>query len=259
MLLAKKIAVIHAAAGAVGSTLARAFAKEGAIVHLTGRKRGPLDAIAKAIIAAGGVAEVAEVDALDEAAIERHLETVGRVDIAFNGIGIPQVGIQGIPLAELSVEKFTAPVTSYARSHFLTARAAARRMVAARSGVILMHTPEPARTGAPLTGGMSLAWAAIEALTRMFSFELAAQGVRAVCLRSTGMPETPTIDVVFGLHAKAHGITREQFRSMMEGMSHHHRSTTLAELAGAAVFAASDLASGMTGTVLNLTAGKSPD
>jgi enoyl-[acyl-carrier-protein] reductase (NADH) len=132
-------------------------------------------------------------------------------------------------------------------------------MASTRTGVILAHTPEPARGGAPLTGGMSIAWAAIEALTRMISFEFAAQGVRAVCLRSTGLPETATIDVVFGLHAKAHGITRDQFRGMMESMSHHHRSTTLAELAGAAVFAASDLARGMTGTVLNLTAGKSQD
>ncbi len=259
MLLSNKTAVIYGAAGAVGSTIARAFARQGAIVHLTGRARGPLDAIANEIVATGGTAKIAVVDALDEAAIERHLDAVGRVDIAFNAIGIPQVGIQGIPFAELAYDQFALPITTYTRSHFLTARAAARRMAATRAGVILAHTPEPARGGAPMTGGMSIAWAAIEALTRMISFEFGAHGVRAVGLRSTGLPETATIDVVFGLHAKAHGITREQFRAMMEGMSHHRRSTTLAELAGAAVFAASDLGAGMTGTVLNLTAGKSPD
>jgi hypothetical protein len=49
------------------------------------------------------------------------------------------------------------------RSYFLTARAAARHMVENRSGVILIHTPEPARLGAPLIGGMGPAWAAMEA------------------------------------------------------------------------------------------------
>jgi len=69
------------------------------------------------------------------------------------------------------------------------------------------------------------------------------------------IPETATIDVVFGLHAKAHGITRQQFQSMLEGMTHRRRSTTLSELANVAAFVASDRASAMTGTAANLTGG----
>ncbi len=53
-----------------------------------------------------------------------------------------RAGTQGIPIAELSVESFTAPITAYMRSYFLTARAAVRRMVEKRSGVMLVHTPE---------------------------------------------------------------------------------------------------------------------
>jgi NAD(P)-dependent dehydrogenase (short-subunit alcohol dehydrogenase family) len=132
-------------------------------------------------------------------------------------------------------------------------------MLKKRSGVILIHTPEPARLGAPLVGGMAPAWAAMEALSRDLSAEFAAQGVRTVCLRSTGLPETATIDVVFGLHAKAIGISREQFQAMLEGMSHIRRSTTLKEVAEAAVFAVSDLASSMTGAVVNLTGGRIAD
>ena len=60
---------------------------------------------------------------------------------------------------------------------------------------------------------------------------------------------------MFGLHAKAIGISREQFQSMIEGMSHRRRSTTLAELADVAVLMASDRAAAMTGTVANLTGG----
>jgi NAD(P)-dependent dehydrogenase (short-subunit alcohol dehydrogenase family) len=99
----------------------------------------------------------------------------------------------------------------------------------------------------------------MEALCRSLSAELASYSVRVVCLRSTGIPETPTIDVVFGIHAKVLGITREQFQKLMEGTSHTRRSTTLAELTNAAVLMASDLAGGMTGTVANLTGGKAAD
>lgn len=199
-------------------------------------------------------------DALDERAVEDHLAEVvkkaGAIDVSFNAITpVPQLGTQGIPIVELSVESFTAPVTAYMRSYFLTARAAARRMIEKRSGVILIHTPEPARLGAPLIGGMGPAWAAMEAFNRNLSAEFASHGIRAVCLRSTGLPETRTIEIVFGLHAKAMGISQEQFLAFIEGMTHRKRSSTVAEVANAAVFLASDKASGMTGTVANLTGG----
>ncbi len=268
MLLKNKNAVIYGAGGAVGGAVARAFAREGAKVFLTGRNPGPVEKVAKEIIAAGGAAEAVQVDALDEQAVERHLAAVvkktGSIDISFNAIGISgaqvaEQGLQGIPLSELSVESFVLPIATYTRANFLTARAAARRMVEKRSGVIMMHTPEPARMGVPLIGGMGRAWAAMEALSRNLSAEFAAHGVRAVCLRSTGMPETRTIEFVFGVHAKALGIPREQFQALMESMSHTRRSTTLAELTNVAVLIASDLASGMTGTVANVTGGKIVD
>jgi NAD(P)-dependent dehydrogenase (short-subunit alcohol dehydrogenase family) len=192
-------------------------------------------------------------------AIERHLdsvlEKVGRLDISFNESGIAQPGIQGIPLLDLPVESFMLPVGHYLRSNFLTARAAARRMRVTGSGVILMHTPEPARLGLPNVGGMGPAWAAMEALTRSLSAELAARGIRAVCIRSTGIPETSTIDVVFDLHARALGVGRQEFLKLVESRTHRQRSTSLAELASAAVFLASDGAGAMTGTVANLTGG----
>lgn len=260
MLLENKVAVIYGAAGAVGSAVARTFAHEGAKVYLTGRYLESVRAVANEIVKHGGTAEAATVDALDEQAIEAHIASVvdkaGRVDVSFNAItAVPQPGIQGVPLAELSVENFMAPIAGYMRSHFLTARAAARRMVKNRSGVLLMHTPEPARLGLPMNGGMAPAWAAMEALNRSLSAEFAQHGVRAVCLRSSGLPETRTIDVVFGLHAKALGITQQQFQGFVESLTHRKRSATVAEVAAAAAFLASEKASGMTGTVANLTGG----
>lgn len=259
MLLAHKNAVIYGAAGAVGSAVARTFAREGATVFLTGRDAGALDALAHEIRDAGGAADAAVVDALDERAVDTHLDALvaqaGGIDVSFNAIGIPQEGVQGIPLVELSPDAYAGPVMTYTRAHFVTARAAARRMADRGAGVILMHTPEPARVAAPLVGGMAPAWAAIEALSRGLSAELGSRGVRTVVLRSTGIPETATIDVVFGLHASALGITRAQFDGMVGSMTHRRRLTSLAELGDAAAFLASDRASAMTGAVANLTGG----
>lgn len=263
MILKNKVAVIYGAAGAIGSTIAQAFAREGAHVFLTGRSIRAVDELAKVVNTAGGRAQAAQLDALDELAVEAHLNGVvnraGKIDISFNAIGLAQTGIQGISLAQLSLESFMLPLNTYLRSHFLTARAAVRRMVEKKSGVILMHTPEPARLGAPLVGGMAPAWAALEALSRDLSAEFGSQGIRSLCLRTTGIPETATIELVFGLHASAIGIPREQFQALLESMSHTRRSTTLEELAHAAVFAASDRASGMTGAVVNLTGGRIAD
>jgi enoyl-[acyl-carrier-protein] reductase (NADH) len=118
-----------------------------------------------------------------------------------------------------------------------------------------MHTPNASRISPPFVGGMVPAWAAMEALCRSLSVECGQSGVRAVCLLTTGIPETPLIDEVFDIHGKSHGITFEQFHSVMEGMTHRRRLTTLEELTNAAVFVASDGGSAITGTIVSLTAG----
>jgi NAD(P)-dependent dehydrogenase (short-subunit alcohol dehydrogenase family) len=263
MLLENKNAVVYGAGGAIGGAVARAFAREGARVFLTGRTMDKIDAVAGDISAAGGVVETAEVDVLDERAVEEHADAVaqraGRIDVSFNAIGIPQQGVQGIPLVELSPESFGLPIRTYTTAQFLTARAAARRMVEHGSGVILTLTATPARLAVPLVGGMGAAWAAVEALTRSLSAELGPRGVRAVCLRPNGLPETATIREVYGLHADGAGMTREEFQAFSEGMTLLGRLPTLAEVANVATFMASDRAGAMTGTVANLSVGAIAD
>jgi 3-oxoacyl-[acyl-carrier protein] reductase len=76
MLLEGKTAVVYGGGGKVGGAVARAFASEGARVFLAGRTIGTLDEVAEDIASAGGVAETAQVDALDEQAIEKHIGEV---------------------------------------------------------------------------------------------------------------------------------------------------------------------------------------
>jgi len=263
MMLKDKIAVIYGAGGAIGGAVARAFASEGAKVFLTGRLRVPVEAVVTDIVSAGGSAEAAEVDALDEQAVDKHLQSVienaGRVDISFNAVGIPNAKILGVPLIELDVEHFDLPITTYVTSYFLTARMAARRMIANKSGVIMTVTALHSRTGLPLVGGYGPAMAAKEALTRDLSAELAPHGIRVVGLRPQGMPESRTIRDAYEPRAKATGMTWEQWQDLLASRTHTRRLMTLEEMANMAVFMASDRASGMTGTTVNLTMGSMDD
>jgi NAD(P)-dependent dehydrogenase (short-subunit alcohol dehydrogenase family) len=261
MMLKDKVAVIYGAGGAIGGAVARAFAGEGAKLFVTGRLRAPVDAVARDIASAGGSAEAATIDALDEQAVDKHLQYVidkaGRVDVSFNAVGIPDTKIVGVPLIDLDAEQFSLPITAYTMSYFLTARLAARRMVANKSGVIMTVTALPSRAGSILVGGYGPAHAAKEALTRSLSAELAPHGIRVVGLRPHGIPETASMKEVYELKGK--GLTWEQFQGYLASTTHPRRVMTLAEVANVAVFMASDKASGMTGTTVNLTMGSLDD
>jgi NAD(P)-dependent dehydrogenase (short-subunit alcohol dehydrogenase family) len=263
MMLTNKVAVIYGAAGAIGGAVARAFAREGARVYLTGRLQAPVDAVAKDITATGGSAVAAEVDALDEPAIESHLQSVidqtGRIDISFNAVGFPDAKILGVPLVDLDLDQFSLPIETYARSYFLTSRLAARRMVPKKSGVIMTVTALPARIGTRLNGGYGAANAAKEALTRDLSAELAPHGIRVVGVRPHGLPETSTMREIYEIKSKAIGLTWEEFQNYLASMTHSKRVMKLDEMANVAAFMASDRASGMTGSSVNLTMGSVDD
>ena len=256
--LKNKVAVVYGNGG-VGTAIATAFANEGAMVYLAGRTSKKIKTIADAIVVAGGKIETVILDTLDETAVENHMDEIirksGRIDITFNAIGLPQTSTQGTALTELSTEQYILPITTYNQSHFITAKAAAKRMVQQKSGVIMMHIPNPSRISQPFIGGMPSTWAGIEALCRSISVEYGSLGVRSVCLLTTAIPETPLIDEVFEIHGKAHNTDYDQFRAVMESMTHRKRLTSLEELTNTAVFAASDEGSAITGTAINLTAG----
>jgi NAD(P)-dependent dehydrogenase (short-subunit alcohol dehydrogenase family) len=195
--------------------------------------------------------------------VDKHLQSVvdkaGRIDIAFNGVGIPGTRILGVPLVELDVEQFSLPITAYTTSYFLIARLAARRMVAHKSGVIMIATTQHSRIGIPLSGGYGPAMAAEEALTRLLSAELAPYGIRVVGLRPQAIPETGTLKEAFEIRAKLTGMTWEQYQELLASKTHSRRLMTREEMANMAVFMASDQASGMTGTTVNLTMGSLDD
>jgi len=258
MLLDGRNAIIYGGGGAIGGAVARAFAREGARVHLAGRTLEPLEAVAEQIRAAGGAAETAQLDALDEQAVNQHADAVaagaGSLDISFNLISHGDV--QGTPLVELSLDDFERPVVTAVRTQFLTAGAAARHMIRQGSGVILAFGGKGGRDplrdyvlgGRPYyLGGTQVAFGATEVLCRQLANELGPHGIRVVTLQSAGVPETITGE---WRDAIAHGLAAATMLKRVE---------TLEDVGNVAVFAASDLARSMTATALNLTYGREAD
>ena len=258
MLLEDKNAVIYGAGGSVGGAVARAFAREGAKVFLAGRTLAPLDNVAEEISAAGGVAETAQVDALDERAVDEHADAIaakaGGIDVSFNTISHGDV--HGTPLVAMPFEDFARPITNAMRAQFLTGRAAARHMIKRGSGVILAITATTARMG-----GTGVTFDAIESLCRQWACELGPQGIRVVWLQTTGIPEAisqtldrfPDYDTGSG-----EGMTREELIAWQQHMTMLNRLTSLADVANMAAFMVSDQASAMTASAANITCGSVP-
>jgi NAD(P)-dependent dehydrogenase (short-subunit alcohol dehydrogenase family) len=241
--------------------VARAFAREGATVFLAGRNFDRVDAIARGINDGGGQAHAAGVDALDRAAIEKHLGDVvrnqGGVDISFNLIGLG--GRQGDPLSSMNVDSFSEPIVTAMRTHYLTATAAARHMTLRRSGVILALTAQVARKPYVASGGFGVACAAIEGLWRQLAVELGPSGVRLVTIRSSGSPDAPGVRDAVAEHARVAGVSREAFEARIAEKTMLRRMPLMVEIANAAVLVASDRASALTAAVINATCGEIAD
>jgi NAD(P)-dependent dehydrogenase (short-subunit alcohol dehydrogenase family) len=260
-LLAGKRAVVYGAAGAMGSAIARAFAREGAQLFLAGRTQQNVQALADELVQSGADAVAERLDAQDGEAVDKHLEevvrTAGGVDISFNLIGLG--GMQGQPLTAMTQPGFAEPIVNAMRTHFHTATAAARHMEKRGSGVLLALTAQVARKPYVGSGGFGVSCAAIEGLWRQLAIELGPRGIRCVTLRSSGSPDAPGVRDAIEKHARSAGVSLEVFEARIAEKTMLKHMPRMAEIANAAVLAASDYASSMTASVLNVTCGEIAD
>lgn len=240
-LLTGKNAILYGGGGRLGAGVAKVFAREGATVFLAGRTREPLEAVVAEIVGEGGKAHFAILDALDEQAVEDHargvVEQAGSIDVSFNLV--TRGDVQGTPLLEMEVDDFMAPIEVGARANFITARAAGRAMVRQGSGVILTITSGSGAVLKPSPrfsmGGTGPADAATESFLHYLAAEIGPSGVRVVGLWTAGV----------------------SYPELMAPLSMLNKGPTLQQLAETAAFVASDLGSGITGSIVNVSSGVS--
>jgi len=268
MLLEGKNAVIYGAGGSLGAGVAQTFAREGAMVFLTGRTRAKLDEVAKVITEAGGSAEVAVVDALDEHAVDEHavdehavdeharlvVAEAGGIDVSLNLVS--RGDVQGVPLVEMETADLIRAIMTGITTNFITARAAARHMTKQGSGVILALDSGSAH-GSPMMGSTGLADAATDILVRNLAAEIGPRGVRVVGMWIAGVPETLTPEKLAAVNSdlQLDDTALQGLLDQLASMRMLRRSPSLANVADTAAFLASDRAAGITGTFVNVTGG----
>jgi NAD(P)-dependent dehydrogenase (short-subunit alcohol dehydrogenase family) len=263
-MLEGKHAVVFGAGGSIGAAVAREFAAQGAAVFLSGRTRSHVENVAKDIVSAGGCAQVAEINALDDSAVNEYINGItkegGSVDVVLDATGPQAMEYGNAKMAvELGIDEFMLPLATVVKSHFITARASARQMVKQKSGVIIFVTGSPARGHVPGATAIGAAFGAIESLTENLAIEVGPYGVRVVCVRTLANVDSRSIQETTAFMSDRLQITQEQANEQIANSNFLKRVATVSDTARAAVLAASDNACMMTGTVLNATAGAALD
>ena len=263
-ILKGKHAAVFGAGGSIGSAVAKAFAKEGSEVFLSGRSKSSVEAVAKEIAANGGQAHAVAIDTLDDAAVSQYIDGIvkqtGKIDIILDAAGpLAQQYGNGKLAVDLPIEQFVVPLDTMVRSRFITARSAARHMVKQRSGVIIFVTGSPARAHVPGATAIGAAFGAIENLTANLAFEVSPFGVRVVCVRTLANVDSTSIQDTMGFIADQLKITKDQAIAQIAQSNFLKIPATVQDTANAAVLVASDRGRMLTGTVINATAGAALD
>lgn len=246
-LLENKVAIITGASSGIGRAAARLFAQHGAALILTARGAERLAAVVDEIRAEGGRAEAVAGDAADpanaEAAVAAARAAFGRLDVGFNNVG--SVG-EMAPVADLSLEQWREVIDANLTSAFLAAKYQVPAMLEGGGGSILFTSSfVGAAMGVSNMGAYGAAKAGIVGLVRELAADYSPRGIRANALLPGG---TDTPMATFN--------TPEE-RAFVEGFHALRRVAAPEEIARAALFLASDMASFVTGSALYADGGVS--
>ena len=186
--LSGQVAVVTGAGRGIGRSIALALAQAGARVIAVARTQKDLDELCAA---AEGQMEGWAADVLDEG-FYRRIEGMERIDILVNNAG----GNRPMPMVEVDCETLDSLIALNIRSVYLTAQAAARRMVAQGKGVIINMSSQMGHVGYPRGAVDCRTNHAVEGLPKAMAVELGPQGVRVVSVAPTFVV-TPMTEPMF--------------------------------------------------------------
>ena len=248
------VAVVTGANRGIGRAITVALAAAGYTVAASARDPSSLAETVAEADKAGGTAVPFGCDVCDEASVAALAARAGELGPV--SVVVANAGIAGptTPLHEMSLADWRETVTTDLDGVFLTFRAFIPAMIERRDGSLIAISSMTGKR--PLYGRTPYAAAkmGVIGLVRTLATELGPHGIRvnAVC---PGPVAGPRIEQVIALQAAARGITAEQARAEMDGMSPLRRMVTAEEVAAACVFLASGGSASITGEDLNVTAG----
>lgn len=252
---AGKIVLITGATYGIGETAARAFAREGAIVHFCGRNEALGRKVEQSIGEAGGVASYqradvtvpADVQALAQECVRHHK----RIDIAFNNAGYfmdpkRSPNLKPSLIQDMSLEHWTTMMDTNARGVLLCLQQEIPQMLKQGGGVIVNMASVSGHVAFEQMGGYAASKHAIIGLTKVAALENAAKNIRVNSISPLAV-DTPMIRASLAYY----GVTPEQ---SAQG-NPNKRIMNTEEIARAVMWLSSDEATSVTGMDLDVTGG----
>ena len=189
--LSDKVALITGGGTGIGAAIARGFAKAGAAVVITGRRKEPLDHVAGDIERDGGRVSVAVGSVTDQvhaaAAVAQAVRSFGKLNILVNNAGI---GEFGKALHETEEATWDEVLAVNLTGVFRMTRIAVPEMLKAGGGAILNISSIAGQVGMPLLAAYGASKGGLDALTRCLAIDYAKQGIRCNAV-SPGLVDTP--------------------------------------------------------------------
>jgi 3-hydroxybutyrate dehydrogenase len=252
--LAGRSAVVTGGGSGIGAGICRAFAREGAPVGVADLNVEAARQVAAAIEGEGGRALPLHADVTDAAAVSAVADeverTFGPLEIWVNNAGISRV----VPFLDCTEELWDATLRVNLKGAFLGSQAAIRRMLPRGRGVVLNMSSQSGKTGASQYAAYCASKFGVIGLTQSLALEYARSGIRvnAIC---PGVVFTGLWDEQLADYARKRGLPVDQVRPYLADKVPMGRLCTVEDVAGTAVFLASDEAAFITGQAVNVTGG----
>lgn len=249
--LQDRVAIVTGASSGIGAATARLFAREGAKVVVTARRRGELDALVAEIEGAGGEAIAVPGDITDEehakALVETAVTRFGGLDIAFNNAGT--VGAMGA-LPQLSSTAWHEVLNVNLTAAFLGAKYQVPALLQRGGGSLLFTSSFVGHTaGFPGMAAYGAAKSGVIGLAKVLAAELGSEGIRVNAILPGG---TDTPMNIANAPDAAEGTL-----AFIEGLHALKRLARPEEIAQSVLHLASDAASFVTGTAFLVDGGVS--
>lgn len=241
-----KRALVVGASGGIGAAIALALARAGVDLALAGRSRERLARIRAEADLADQRSVAIEVDVRDERSVDDAVGTaidqLGGLDIVVVASGISPIYKSA---ERISLNEWDEIFATNTRGAFLVARAAGRHMLERGQGSIIFVTSIYQRAGGERLAAYAASKGAVSQLARSLALDWAARGVRVNCI-APGYVRT---------HLTGGMESNPDLLAMIEGATPLGRMATPDEIAGAALYLASDAAGYVTGSTLFVDGG----